>query len=90
MTQISTKPRPDPTGRVHDGRITRGLIYGFGGLLLGTVTGFIVGANIGGNWMTEFSIGNQHGYEATALVGAVLGGLSIAVLTFWLAVRRPD
>lgn len=56
--------------------------------LLGALTGMIVGANIGGNWFTSFSIGSQHGYEATAMLGALIGGVALGGLALWLTLRH--
>jgi hypothetical protein len=47
-----------------------------------------VGANIGGNWMTGFSIGSLTGYEATAWLGAAIGGAAAAAVWFGLARSR--
>jgi hypothetical protein len=57
-------------------------------VLIGAFAGFIIGANIGGNWFTSFSIGDLHGYEATAWIGAGAGGIVVGVLTLWMAQRR--
>ena len=61
---------------------------GIGGLVVGVVAGLLIGANIGGNWMTWVSFGSLHGYEATSAFGAVVGGVALGVLSFWLASRR--
>lgn len=62
--------------------------WGFIGVIVGAITGFIVGANIAGNWMTEFSIGNLHGAEATGMLGGVVGGIAVGVVSFWLTLRH--
>jgi hypothetical protein len=61
---------------------------GLGGALIGAVLGLIVGANIGGNWFTSFSIGGQHGYEATGMIGAWVGAIALGAIGVWLALRR--
>jgi hypothetical protein len=61
---------------------------GVGGVVLGTLLGLIVGANIGGNWFTSVSIAGQRGYEATGLVGAVVGGVALGGVGVWLGLRR--
>ncbi len=66
----------------------RGAAYGTIGMLVGAIAGFITGANIGGNWFTSFSIGSLHGYEATAWIGAAVGGILVGVVTLWLVQRR--
>ena len=66
----------------------RSAVYGIIGLLVGAVAGFIIGGNVGGNWFTSFSIGSLHGYEASAWVGAAVGGILVGVVGLWLAQRR--
>jgi hypothetical protein len=66
----------------------RGAAYGAIGMLVGAILGFVIGANIGGNWFTSFSIGSLHGYEATAWIGAGVGGILIGAVTLWLTQRR--
>ncbi|HEX6871997.1 MAG TPA: hypothetical protein VF163_12930 [Micromonosporaceae bacterium] len=66
----------------------RTAIYGLIGLLIGAVAGFTIGANIGGNWFTSLHIGSLHGYEATAWIGAAVGGTIALVVTLWLVQRR--
>jgi len=66
----------------------RSAVYLTLGLLVGAVAGFIVGANVGGNWFPSFSIGSLHGYEATAWVGAAVGGILLGVVALWLAQHR--
>ena len=58
------------------------------GAAAGVIIGLIVGANIGGNWFTSTSIGSLHGYEATSMLGAVLGGLVLGAGALWLTLRR--
>ncbi|WP_412739472.1 hypothetical protein [Krasilnikovia sp. MM14-A1259] len=59
-----------------------------GAAALGVLLGGIVGANIGGNWYTSFSFAGQRGYEATGLIGAVVGGVALSIVGAWLALRR--
>jgi hypothetical protein len=61
---------------------------GLGGAALGTVLGLVVGADIGGNWFTSVSLAGQRWYEATGLVGAVVGGVVFGAVGLWLAMRR--
>ena len=77
---------PDQTDR--GGVTARGAAYGLVGLLIGAIAGFIIGANLGGNWFTSFRIGSLHGYEATAWVGAAAGGILVGLVALWLAQRR--
>ena len=58
------------------------------GVIIGTIAGMILGANIGGNWMTGVSLGTLHGYELTSMIGAVLGGVALGAVTLWLAMRH--
>jgi hypothetical protein len=64
------------------------VVTGIGGAALGVVLGMIIGANIGGNWFTSISLGSYHGYEATALLGAVVGGVMFGIAGAWVAQRR--
>ena len=61
---------------------------GIGGAVLGVVLGLIIGANVGGNWFTSVNLGEYHGYEATGLLGAVVGGVMFGLAGIWLALRR--
>jgi hypothetical protein len=61
---------------------------GVGGAALGAVLGLVAGANIGGNWFTSVSLPGQRGYEATGLIGAVVGGVAFGAVGLWLALRR--
>lgn len=70
------------------GRATKAVVAGIGGAVLGTLLGLIAGANIGGNWFTSVSFAGQRGYEATGLVGAVVGGVVLGVVGVWLALSR--
>jgi hypothetical protein len=69
-------------------RAVTAVAAGLGGAALGTVVGMVVGADIGGNWFTSVSLAGQHGYEATGLVGAVVGGVVFGAVGLWLAPRR--
>ena len=71
----------------------RGLTWGtvaigVGGAMVGVVVGFIVGGNIGSDWIPWFKGGPDQEYLASAPVGAVVGGVAFGVLAFWLASRR--
>ena len=66
----------------------RTVVIGFGGAVLGAVMGLLIGANIGGNWFTSLSIAGQNGYEATAMLGALAGGLALGIGGVWLDHRR--
>ncbi|HET8660197.1 MAG TPA: hypothetical protein VFM55_14505 [Micromonosporaceae bacterium] len=52
------------------------------------MVGLVVGATIGGNWFTSFSIAGQHGYEATGLVGAVVGAVALGAAGLWQGLRH--
>ena len=58
------------------------------GVVMGFIVGFIVGGNIGSDWIPWVSGGPDQEYLAAAPVGAVVGGVAIGVLAFWLASRR--
>lgn len=49
------------------------------GLVLGLIGG-LVGALIGGNYLEDFIFINLRGYEATALLGVILGAISGGIL----------
>jgi hypothetical protein len=69
-------------------RAARAVVMGVVGAALGTLLGLIVGANIGGNWFTSFTLAGQRGYEATGLLGAVVGGVALGLVGVWLGLRR--
>ena len=75
----------------------RGLTWGtvaigVGGAMVGLVVGFfvglIVGGNIGSDWIPWVQGGPDQEYLEAAPVGAVVGGVAVGVLAFWLASRR--
>lgn len=70
-------------------RATKAVLLALAFGIPGMVVGLIVGAIIGGNWFTSFSLGNAHGYEATANIGTVIGGVTFGAIGVWLGVRRP-
>lgn len=76
--------------RARTGLTVGGVAVSIVAAVVGVIVGWTVGANIGGNWMTGVSIGSLHGYEATSLIGAVLGGVTLGLLAFWWALRRPS
>jgi hypothetical protein len=48
----------------------------FGSLVAGlgsAVIGLVVGASIGGNYAVDFEFAGNRGYEATGLLGAIIG-----------------
>jgi hypothetical protein len=63
------------------------VVWGFAGAMVGMSVGLLVGANIGGNWVTGLSIGSLHGTEATGMLGLVLGGITVAILGIWIGRR---
>jgi hypothetical protein len=69
------------------GAMSTTLIIG-GATALGAMVGLVVGANIGGNWMTRVSLFGLNGYEATSTVGTVLGAVAFGVAGYLLARRR--
>ncbi len=70
------------------------ILYGFmGGVVLtvaGLVLGLITGANIGGNYFTEFEFGGVRGYEAVGNIGAIMGGAVGALLGIFLGIKLAD
>jgi hypothetical protein len=57
------------------------------GVFAGAVAGLLIGSNIGGNWVTSFSLGSLHGYEATGMLGALIGALAVGAGTLWFTLR---
>ncbi len=52
------------------------VLVGAGSLLTGlgfAIVGLIVGAAIGGNYAVDFRFAGNRGYEATGLLGAIIG-----------------
>jgi uncharacterized membrane protein YeaQ/YmgE (transglycosylase-associated protein family) len=70
------------------GRVGRAIATGLGGALIGVLLGLVVGANIGGNWFTTLELAGQRGYEATAMIGAVLGAVVLGAVGLWLGRGR--
>ena len=66
----------------------RAAVMGVGGVAAGALIGMIGGANIGGNWFTSFTLAGQRGYEATGLLGAVVGGVILGGVGVRLGLRR--
>jgi hypothetical protein len=59
------------------------IVISIAAVLLCVIYGFIWGANIGGNYFTEFQAFGRQGYEATGMIGVILGliiGAAIATL----------
>jgi len=71
-------------------RAASAVVGGLLGTALGLLLGFVVGANIGGNWFTSFSLAGQRGYEATSLLGGVVGAVLFGVIGVWIARRRRN
>jgi hypothetical protein len=44
-------------------------------ILVCTIIGLIAGATIGGNYFTEFEAFGNRGYEATGILGALIGAV---------------
>ena len=74
--------------RVNHGPRTDVVVWGLAGVVMGMISGYAFGATLGGIWVTEFSIGRLDGAEATGALGALVGGVTLGVLSFWLAVRQ--
>lgn len=63
-------------------KIISGFIGGILGLAIFSILGLLIGAIIGGNFMTSFKFNGVQGYEATGQIGAILGavlGVSLGV-----------
>lgn len=42
---------------------------------IGAAFGLLIGMNIGGNYFSTFEFGSWTGYEATGMIGLMVGGL---------------
>lgn len=71
-------------------KILYGIIGGMVFLVIGFAFGLIVGAFIGGNYLTEFEFGGVRGYEAVGKIGAMLGSALGMLLGTWLGVNLAD
>lgn len=56
-------------------------------LAIGAALGLIIGAMIGGNYLTEFVFGDVRGYEAAGKAGTFIGVAVGALLSIFLWVR---
>lgn len=54
---------------------------------VGGAVGWILGALFGGSYATQFQLAGQRGYEATGIVGAVIGFIVLCILGAYLANR---
>jgi len=57
------------------------------GLIAGVI-GWIVGALIGGNYAEQFVFNNVQGYEATGLIGFILGILLGSITCWWFLFKK--
>lgn len=67
------------------------IIYGFGGGIIlsfaGFVVGLFIGMNIGGNYYPEFEFMGNTGYEATGYLGGLIGAIIGLLLGVYLGLR---
>lgn len=56
-------------------KVIAGFIGGILGFAIFSILGLIIGAYIGGNFMTDFKFNGVQGYEATGQIGAILGAI---------------
>lgn len=68
-------------------RICERLLVGSIGGIVGAVAGWIIGATYGGGFATTIELVGLRGYEATGLVGQLLGAATVAAMAFFLARR---
>ena len=57
------------------------------GAVTGWVTGFLLGATVGGTSMADFGFAGSRGYEATGPIGAIVGAVVGALLAALMAAR---
>ncbi len=55
--------------------------------VLGGVIGFVVAATYGGNYATGFEFVGLRGYEATGLLGELVGFVTFGLLGFYFLAR---
>lgn len=63
------------------------ILFGLLFVPLGLIGGWILGANIGGNYFTDFEFWGVRGYEAVGKIGSFAGGFLGALLAILLGVR---
>lgn len=59
-------------------------------LVVGFLIGLITGADIGGNYLTDFEFAGVRGYEAVGLIGGIIGAAVGGVLGVFLGVKLAD
>ena len=65
-------------------------VFTFLGITLASgITGLVIGALIGGNYLPDFSFNGVQGYEATGQLGLIIGVL-IGVFTGWFLLYKRD
>ncbi len=65
-------------------------VFTFLGITLASgITGLVIGALIGGNYLPDFSFNGVQGYEATGQLGLIIGVL-IGVITGWFLLFKRD
>lgn len=73
------------------GKIIAGMISGILVFSVCAITGLVIGAFIGGNYMTEFQFNGAQGYEATGQIGEMLGaafGLIPGIIVAFAIAKR--
>jgi hypothetical protein len=73
------------------GRLVVRLLAALFGAVAGTGIGLVVGATYGGNYATELDFAGLRGYEATGLIGEIIGffaGGAFGLLMACLLTRR--
>ena len=56
----------------------------FGGI------GLVVGAQLGGNFATQFVFNGVQGYEATGQIGFIIGALIGVISSWWFLFKRKS
>lgn len=73
-------------------KVISGVIGGILGFAIFSILGLLIGAFIGGNFMTDFKFNGVQGYEATGQIGAILGaviGITVGMLIV-IAIANRD
>lgn len=87
MQQLSNSTKQRPWSLK---RILICILSGMTGGIVIAFIGLVVGATYGGNYATGFQFGGQQGYEATGIMGAVIGFVGGGFLSVYLVDRLTN
>jgi uncharacterized membrane protein len=67
------------------------LLAGLLGLVAGAGIGFVIGDLYGGNYAVDFEFAGVRGYEATGVLGVIIGGIggaAVSIVVVWRSRSR--